>query len=830
MTRLSRGLLLLAALAGSLVAAAAASARTQLEPPRMTEAVVTLQAPPLASRSLQQSVAWRRGSNRRLDLRGPASVSYLRHLDAARRAVEARVERAVPGSFVRWRYRVVLNGFALVLPAGERGRLASVPGVAHVYASVRYRPLLDRTPAQIGAPALWGPALATAGQGVKIGVVDDGIDQTHPFFAPRGYAMPSGFPKGQAAFTTAKVVVARAFAPPFAGYANASRPFDPNGSFHATHVAGIAAGNHGTRAAGFAGDPTLSGIAPRAYLGNYKVLTVPTPGVGLDGNSAEIAAGIEAAVADGMDVINLSLGEPEVEPSRDLVVRAIDGAADAGVVPVVAAGNDFDEFGRGSIGSPGTAPKAITVGAVTSSRSSPPGIVAGFSSSGPTPISNLLKPDVAAPGVNILSSVPGGARWALFNGTSMASPHVAGAAALLRERHPRWTVAQVKSALVLTGDPAYPDTRRRAEAPTTREGGGLVDLPRADVPEVFAAPSGLSFGLLRRGARAARTVTLADAGGGAGAWTVAVTEQSGGAAVTVTAPASVAVPGALRVQAATAATASAKEATGFVVLSRGTARRRIPYWLGVSAPRLAGEPHRTLARPGVYRGDTRGKPARVSSYRYPEGGSGVGVRTRLAGPEQVFRVVLRRPAANFGVAVLSQSPGTAVHPRVVRAGDENRLVGYPGLPLNLNPYLDSFLRPEPVAGAVLPARGAYDVVFDTASRARAGRFTFRFWIGDTTPPSVRLLTRRPGSPLHVAVADRGSGVDPRLLSVRVDGRRLAGTSYDRRSGRITIPVRDLAGGRHTLVVQASDHQETRNMEDVPRILPNTRVLRASFAR
>ena len=96
-------------------------------------------------------------------------------------------------------------------------------------------------------------------------------------------------------------------------------------------------------------------MAPRAYLGNYKALSVPTPGVGLDGNAAEIVAAIEAAVKDGMNVINLSIGEPEVEPSRDLVARAIDAAAAAGVIPVIAAGNDFDDYGRGSVASPGTA-------------------------------------------------------------------------------------------------------------------------------------------------------------------------------------------------------------------------------------------------------------------------------------------------------------------------------------------------------------------------------------------------------------------------------------------------------------------------------------------
>ena len=97
------------------------------------------------------------------------------------------------------------------------------------------------------------------------------------------------------------------------------------------------------------GGVKVSGIAPRAYIGNYKALSVPTDAnVGLDGNAPEIVAAIEAAVSDGMDVINLSLGEPEIEPSRDIVARALDAAAAAGVVPVVAAGNDFEEYGGGS--------------------------------------------------------------------------------------------------------------------------------------------------------------------------------------------------------------------------------------------------------------------------------------------------------------------------------------------------------------------------------------------------------------------------------------------------------------------------------------------------
>ena len=269
-----------------------------------------------------------------------------RTLLSSQRALAARIETSLPTAQVRWRYQLVANGLAVVVPRSQLDRLRALPGVTQIYPSVRYRPLLDRSPQQIGAPALWAPGLTNAGDGIKIAIIDEGIDQTHPFFNPAGYQMPAGFPKGQTAYTTAKVIVARAFAPARPSWKNASKPFDTVHSSHGTHVAGIAAGNNDT----LAGGVRVSGVAPRAYLGNYKALTIPTDAdVGLDGNSPELVAAIEAAVEDGMDVINMSLGEPEIEPSRDIVVQALGAAARAGVVPVIAAGNDFDDFGRGSV-------------------------------------------------------------------------------------------------------------------------------------------------------------------------------------------------------------------------------------------------------------------------------------------------------------------------------------------------------------------------------------------------------------------------------------------------------------------------------------------------
>ena len=779
------------------------------------EVVVTLDAPPLARAVQESRVLSARTKARRLDLRSPSSLAYVRSLTAAQRTLAGRIESGVPDARVTWRYRIVLNGLAVLVPRGELDRLAQVVGVAEVWPSVRYRPLLDRSPRLIGADQLWSaPAFTTAGNGIKIGIVDDGVDQTHQFFNPSGYTMPPGFPKGNAAFTTPKVIAARAFSPPTNTWANGNKPFDPVHSEHGTHVAGIAAGDYSPGA--IPGRGPLSGVAPNAYIGNYKVLTVPTEGFGLNGNAPEIAAGIEAAVQDGMDVINLSLGEPEIEPARDLVVAAINAAADAGVVPAIAAGNDFDDFGRGSIASPGSAANAITAAAVSKQL-----LVASFSSGGPTPISLQMKPDVSAPGVDITSSVPGqtpGGTWTAFSGTSMASPHVAGAAALLRQRHPDWTVAQIKSALVLTGKPVRLGA---AEAPATREGGGLIDLVAANAPGIFASPTDLGFGLVHSGSSAARAVELTDAGGGAGTWTVAVSPQSSPAGVTVTAAETVAVPGRLDVTVAADAGAAEAEVTGFLVLELGSAMRRIPYWFRVDNPRLGTEPHGTLRATGTYAGQTRGKPSLVGSYRYPDSPPGANATT---GPEQVFRFTLRRPVANFGVFV---SGGTRVVPRVVRAGDENRLTGIPGLPLVINPYLTTYGASRPVAGAIRPAAGSYDIVFETPVGTAPGAFTFRFWADDVAPPAVRLLASvvKPRASLELAVTDQGSGVDPQSLQATVDG-KVAQVTYSR--GRARVALAGAGRGRHKLVFTAADYQELKNMENVPQILPNTRVVRATF--
>ena len=244
---------------------------------------------------------------------------------------------------------------AVVVPRSQLARAEHDRRARRSGRRVTYHALLNRTPQLIGAPTVWGPTLATAGAGMKIGIIDDGLDQTHVFFDPTGFTYPAGLPEGEHGVHDAEGDRRPARSRPRrTTWKYANTPFDPQNSDHATNVAGIAAGDHDTIATSRAARPRSRASRRARTSATTRCSPSRPPSFGLDGNSPEIAKGIEEAVKDGMDVINLSLGEPEIEPTRDIVVAALDNAADAGVVPVVAAGNDSATRARARSARPGT--------------------------------------------------------------------------------------------------------------------------------------------------------------------------------------------------------------------------------------------------------------------------------------------------------------------------------------------------------------------------------------------------------------------------------------------------------------------------------------------
>lgn len=254
----------------------------------------------------------------------------------------------------------VANALVVRAPGRDRSELAAIPGVARVHPVYEVQLLLDRALALLAVPAAWervgGEAMA--GAGVKIGVIDTGIDSEHPAFQDSSLEIPQGYPivarEEDRKYTNNKIIVARTYEALLGN--NAGNPRDDMG--HGTAVATAAAGvrNKGPLA-------EIAGVAPRAWLGNYKVFTAASESTRTD----VILKAIDDAVADGMDVINLSVGTPLApRPADSLSVRAVERAAAAGVIVVAAAGNAGpDPF---TISSYATAPSAIGVGASTNDR------------------------------------------------------------------------------------------------------------------------------------------------------------------------------------------------------------------------------------------------------------------------------------------------------------------------------------------------------------------------------------------------------------------------------------------------------------------------------
>lgn len=343
-------------------------------------------------------------------------------------------------------YRYTFNGFALETTPEIAKRISSFSYVASVNEDKQVKAFDTQSNQIIGADKVWTDYNIT-GRGIRIGIVDTGIDYSHPDL---GGGIGPSF----------KVIDGYDFVNEDAD------PMDDHG--HGTHVAGIAAANG-----------VIKGVAPDAKLIAYKVLN--GDGYGFD---SWILAAIERSVDpdqnpstnDALHVVNMSLGG--YADANEPYSEAIANATLQGVIFVIAAGNSWYYE---TIGSPGIAEQAITVGATDQFDN-----VAYFSSKGPT-YDFRLKPDICAPGVGINSThLQGG--YQIFDGTSMASPHVAGAVALLLEKNPGWTPGMIKAALM--------QSSKKLSGNVWETGAGRMDTHKAMQEQILITPGSVSLGLL----------------------------------------------------------------------------------------------------------------------------------------------------------------------------------------------------------------------------------------------------------------------------------------------------------------------------------------------
>lgn len=316
---------------------------------------------------------------------------------------------------------------------------ARAAGTGRIWLDGKVTASLDRSAAQVGAPQAWEKGFT--GKDVTVAILDTGVDETHPDLA-------------------GAVVESKNFS-------DSDTTDDRVG--HGTHVASTVTG-----------DGKYKGIAPDAKLINGKVL-----GDYGGGRESDIIAGMEWAAAKA-EVINMSLGSSWPDEGTDPMSLALNRITEqTGALFVVAAGNS-----GGAIGSPGSADAALTVGAVNRDDT-----LAEFSSRGPRWFNNAVKPDITAPGVDIVAAkakngqigTPVGEGHVALSGTSMATPHVAGAAAILASKNPAWKAEDIKAALMNSAKP-------NPSLSIYDQGAGRLDVGRAVSSAVTTNHGSFSLG------------------------------------------------------------------------------------------------------------------------------------------------------------------------------------------------------------------------------------------------------------------------------------------------------------------------------------------------
>ncbi|MGW7682815.1 S8 family serine peptidase [Kribbella sp. NPDC054772] len=397
--------------------------------------------------------------------------------------VGTKVKRGLPsisGAALTADKKTTASFWDSVVP-GAKAKLSG--GVDHVWLDSKMHALLDKSVPQIGAPDAW--AAGYDGTGVKVAILDTGVDLNHPDLAGK-IATSQSFVPGQTV---------------------------QDGHGHGTHVASTIAGS------GAASGGKYRGVAPGAELVIGKVLSNEGSGA-----ESDILAGMDWAAHSGAKVVSMSLGGPARPKEEDPLVDAVDTlTAQTGVLFTIAAGNSGPA--DSTVGSPGDAQSALTVGAVDHDDA-----VTYFSSRGPL-ADGGLKPEITAPGSEIVAARAAGtsmghpvdANYTAASGTSMATPHVAGAAAILAEEHPDWTPAQLKNQLISTA-------KTTADTSVYLQGAGRVDVSRA-FKQTVSADGVVDFGMRPFGSTDPDVKQLTYANNGDEAVTLSLAWKSAGTTV-----------------------------------------------------------------------------------------------------------------------------------------------------------------------------------------------------------------------------------------------------------------------------------------------------------
>ncbi|WP_147268318.1 S8 family serine peptidase [Spongiactinospora rosea] len=353
-------------------------------------------------------------------------------------------------------------------------------GVGRLWLDGRRMPSLDKSVAQVGAPEAWKSGYT--GKGVTVAVLDTGYDPAHPDL------------KGV-------VTHSKSF--------SSDEPDVNDHVGHGTHVASTIAGT------GAASGGKYRGVAPDAKIAVGKVLGE------FGGSESEIAAGMEWAANEvKAKVVNMSLGGADTQ-TLDPLEEAVNVLSErTGALFVIAAGNAGAV--PGAVGSLGSADAALTVGAVDKQDQ-----MAEFSSRGPRVGDGAIKPEITAPGVDITAAVPGGAEGAYdaYSGTSMATPHVAGAAAILAQRQPDWRGERLKSALISSATP-------KTDADAFAQGAGRLEAAKALTQTVVTLPGNVSAVLRyphEKGQQTTKTITYTNTGDAPVTFDLAIAPVGGGA-------------------------------------------------------------------------------------------------------------------------------------------------------------------------------------------------------------------------------------------------------------------------------------------------------------